>query len=540
MLTPSPTPKIDHTPREYDVFEACIRSRVRDVLAADARVFTTEATGLFDAFLAALPAENRQSHVCHCCRAFVERFGGLVTIRENGRTAPLLWNDDEVPTLYAEAVGRMTRLATSASVTGVFLSSVSMLGTPQTGQWSHMHAILPNSAVLHAPPVLSAEQVAAQKTQDYEMLQRGLAEFPADLCVKAHSLLANGQLFRSDKCVGVAAWLVALHTAREAAKGKDAKNNVVWRAVATAPAGFTHVRTGIIGMLLEDLAQNMDFAQIKRRFDAAMDPLQYMRPTAALSEGNREQAEKIIETLGVAKSLERRFARLDEVTPHALWLPTRSDAPAQTGGVFAHLKTGEKKAPDAVLGAPVVMTYEKFARVVLPDAIAIHYRTPIGLGPFCGLVTAQHADAPPILRWDTPEKRNPVSWYFYSGGSYAKTWDLLPNALVPVTAIALRPERWNGGPSDSGNAVVFLLEGARDVGYQRSGGFFVENLKSVFHEIRRTLEFYMLSAVVSGAKEATACGVALQGSGAHMSNSLTFRVTAKTGIQTDYRLDRWD
>ena len=54
-------------------------------------LFTTEATGLFDAFLRARPFERRGHYECRSCRHFVTTFGGLVTI---DKTGALLVADD--------------------------------------------------------------------------------------------------------------------------------------------------------------------------------------------------------------------------------------------------------------------------------------------------------------------------------------------------------------------------------------------------------------------------------------------------------------
>ena len=77
----------------------------------------------------------------------------------------------------------------------------------------------------------------------------------------------------------------------------------------------------MIGTLLEDLATGMDFATVSARFAAKMHPLKYLRPQAAPRAGNIADAEKIVAKLGIARSLERRFARIDEI--ETLW----TDAP---------------------------------------------------------------------------------------------------------------------------------------------------------------------------------------------------------------------
>ncbi len=523
------------TPDEYDVFLATLRGRVTDVLNAERRVFTTDAEGLFPMYLHHLPMHLVLVHNCYTCRRFLTTYGALVTIDANGRTTPLLWNPDEVPDLYRDSVKALARIVASSKVTGVFFSDAMTWGTPVTGPWTHMAVTPPKELVFGTDSSLrTAEGTSAEKTQDYEMLHRGLAEFPHELCVKAHSLLTNGQLTRSEKHVGMAKWLVDLHAARDAAKGQPAKNNVVWRATATAPAGFCHVRSGMIGTLLEDLASGMDFHVLQRRFNEKMDPLQYQRATAPLSEGNRAQAEKLIADLGVEKSLERRFAKIEDVT--AIWKPDFLHI-IKAGGIFGHLKTGDKVPATQVLGPAVTMTWDKFLRTVIPDAVGIAYHVPHYPKSYFGMVTAVHPDAPPILQWDLPEKRNPVSWYFYVNGSLPQKWNLAAGTRVKVTAICLQPSAWNGGFEHQGNGAYFLLEGARDVGYERSAGFFTETLRSELHPIRATMEAYMMNAVVEGALEATACGIAIQQG---KPSDCVFRVTAKTGIQTDYKIDRWD
>ncbi len=56
------------------------------------------------------------------------------------------------------------------------------------------------------------------------------------------------------------------------------------------------------------------------------------------------------------------------------------------------------------------MTWEKFARTVLPDAETIELYVPAEAAPYVAMVTAANPQAPPILQWDRAERRNPVSW----------------------------------------------------------------------------------------------------------------------------------
>ena len=135
----------------------------------------------------------------------------------------------------------------------------------------------------------------------------------------------------------------------------------------------------------------------------------------------------------------------------------------------------------------------KVPQKVLPEALKIEYLVGYERHPFGAIVTAQDYFAPPILKWDTEQNRNPFSWYVYKGGSFPKNWNLPENAYVEVDGIALQPNLWND-ESDlygSGTSVIFVLHGAKDTGYKGSGSaLFPEVLKSDLREVRSTIEAF--------------------------------------------------
>lgn len=519
----------------YDALLTALRAHFATVTASPVPLFTTDADGLFAALLAALPAEARQHYTCHACRRFVDTYGGLVTIDDAGRSTPLLWDASLAVGIFEAPIAALRRLVTRAKVTGVFLSSDRSWGTPRTGEWVHMAVVPPASMVFKSTAIKNAYQASAEKHEDYGTLCRGLAEFPAAAVEQAHSLLTNGQLYRSEKCIGVAKWLLDLHTARAAEKGK-ARDNVTWRAVATAPTGFCHVRSTMIGTLLEDIAAGLPFATIKARFDGKMSPLQYQRPTAPPSAGNIAQAEKVVAELGAAGALERRFARLADI--QTIWVPTETPAPPPSGGVFGHL-LAQPASPTPIAGAPaVVMTWEKFSRDVLPTAVQIECRIPAGAASFYTFLTATNPDAPPIIQWDREDRRNPVNWYTYSGGSPASQWGLTAGAWVKATALSEFPHRWFGGRADhQGDGILFVLAGAKDTRKGAGLALFPEALRSEFHAVRATIEAFSMRGELSGREDASASGLGFRKG---QPWNVDVRVSPRTGPATVYRIDRWD
>ena len=401
----------DHN-AETDEFPGLLAAVQRRFAAhAEGPLFLTAATGLWTIFLDNIPAEFRALYTCNTCRHFVERHGAAVAIDDKGRLTSALWPAD-APSGFDRAFKKLAEAVTAAEIAEVLISPTKLLGTRVSAPskdgklWSHFYVELPS---VHSHALLSASQVAAERKEDFRMLSRGLSEFPLALVERAHALLNSGTLYRSERCIGVAKWLQGLHRAVAGVPARQ-KDALVWRAAATAPAGFAHVRSGMIGSLLEDLAAGLDAAAVKRRFDEKMDPSQYQRAQVAPAAGNIAQAEKVVNELKAAGALGRRYAKLADITDF-LWQTPVAGPP---GSVFGHL-TPKARPVDKLALPQQTMTWEKFARTVLPEATSIEAQVPATPERFVALVTAVDASAPPILQWDSDAKRNPLSWYYHAG-----------------------------------------------------------------------------------------------------------------------------
>ncbi len=519
-----------HYDSDYDDLLRRVSARFVENIRDGVPLFITDAD-LWDIYLGGFtdPAD-RQHHDCHACRNFLTRFGGLVTIDDTGTITPAFWSADDAPALYTMPVHAMIRVIRRAKVTGVFLSADRVWGLPETGEWHHF-SVTPPPSMLYRGTIQTATQKMAEKHEDFVTVIRALSEFTTAHLELALTLLKSDALYRSEKVLGQAEWLYTLHTSRAETRNGTCKANMIWKAVATAPAGFCHPRSSMIGTLLEDIAAGMSFETVSRRFADKMHPLSYQ---AAPTTGAIAAAEKVVAQLGAAGSLARRFARLDEVV--ALWTPTSAVDVPKSAGVFGYLIPKGKQRPATIMVVPTqTMTWDKFQREVLPTAERIEFRAPAS-GSYSALVTAVHPDAPPILQWDREEQRNPVSWYFWNGGSTAASFGLKAGTFVPVDAITLKPSMWYGGNAHQGSGVMFILSGAHDT-RMAGAAIFPEILRTEFHGIRSVIEAYSRSAEIAGLKEPHAAGIMLDKGSGHW--DVVLRVWAGTHPM-DYRLDRWD
>ncbi|KOS60366.1 hypothetical protein FJQ98_11860 [Lysinibacillus agricola] len=391
----------------YPEFEKNLKSYFDEAISSSNKLFKTNAQGLFDLYLENLPVEAKQHYTCSACIHFIERFGGLVTIDENGIIASAMWDEDVTPPFFKAAVSAMKSVVLNSKVIGVFISDSPILGYPRTGEWNHLSVKVPGE-IVNSFRLQTAGQVMAEKLEEFKMLTNALLDYSIETAEQAVVLLQSEALYRSDRVLGVAEWFKTLHEKRNSVGNNNQKTNIVWLAVATAPAGFCHVRSSMIGTLLDDIASGMSVESVARRFAEKMNPANYMRSQAAPTQNAIVEAEKIVEKLGIANSLLRRYATFEEI-PSFLWENhSEPKVVEQKKGVFSSI-IPKKKATSKVSLPSTVMTWDKFQRTTLPTAenIEVLIDNPSRL---MALVTASDETAPNILHWN-----NSFSWYYHGG-----------------------------------------------------------------------------------------------------------------------------
>lgn len=529
----------------YREWMSRIQARFESITANASSLYISSAQGLWKAYLSGFADDaTRQYHNCWTCQAFVDRFGGLVVVDDSGVAHSALWRVDDAPDLYKPAVQAMLDvLAKAPKVDRPFFSDEAVLGSAEAGGWAHFSLVLPPKFVNNSA-LLAAHQVVAAKTQGRASVRRAIGQYKPEVVKRALTILESDALYRGEAVIGPAQFLAAVHEAMQL-PADYARHNLVWKLVTEAAEGMLHPTSTMISTLLDDLMDtSLGLDDVKRRFAAKMNPLVHRRPQAAPSAGNIVRAEKIVEKLGVQRSLERRFARLHEI--EALWRPPLPSGGEAGGGVFSHLKAKDAKPampPVHASTEATPITYVKFRDTVLPKAESIEAMVTHGNQPFAAFVTALYDDAPPIIKWDRADRRNPFTWYMWGtrqvSGSPPSQWGLR-SGWVKVTAVSRSPAEW-GLPAGNDSvaayrSAMFVLEGAVD---SRDDGnaLFPEFLAPEFHEISSTVEAYSKSAKIHGRDSASASGILVSASG--KPHPLRVRVTAG-GVTQVYNIDRWD
>jgi hypothetical protein len=538
------------TERSFSTFVQRMADRACARLEGGEPLFVTDLCDddrLYRLYLNTLPADARGYHSCNTCKHFFRRWAGLVTIDpDTGLTSAALWDEDTAPDYYRYLISVLREKVEKANVVGSFVTGDAMLGTWKLPgvKWAHFHMKVPKGN-LHKDRLLAPHEKAARIDENTRAVWRALEEYDLKYLNQAVTILESGDLYRGDQILGGVKWLRDLQDTVGGIRGKKRKNNIIIRRVATAPEGFCHPRSGMAGTLLDDLANGTPLRVAKQRFEEKMHPLKYQRPTAAPKAGNIDRAEAIVERLGIAPSLERRIATVEDIKEWVWRQPeprrTRAKKKAERGGVFNDLKAPARKpARPQHSGTPAQggnITWAKFSSQVLPKANRVQVILRGRSHDFFTLCEAVHPEAPPILQWDHEHCRNTMSWYVWSGGSTAADYGLQTGVWLDIEGFILKPCNWFGNRHHSHKDAIVIIKDAWDQKAGNAGsGLFPEILKGELHEVRSTIEAYSRSHGMSYDEGDMACGLGISD---HGLKTADVKVTTDYG-DTIYRIDRWD
>lgn len=542
-ITPPPAAPTKRTPDPFDEFAAVVRGTFSMRQHAQRFMAAVEPGLLWRLFLEGFESDReRQIHNCHCCRRFVEQYGNLVTINDEGYARSIVWDVGATPRLYQPSVIAMVDAIDRAGIAGAHYSTETQWGNGPTYDakrdcsWSHFAVENKHTVQLTTQ---SVDQLSADCRERVAMVGRALSDWSQATVQRAVTILEADQLTRAEKVIGPARWLLTLHETVVSVKDRRRRDALLWKVVDAAPPAFAHIRGSMLATLLDDLAAGKPHADVARAFASKMDPLKYQRPTAAPSEGQIRAAEQLVQQLDSANAFKRRMARMEDIAEW-MWRPRDPKRSVTEDGVFAHLKTQAPEPAHYVSGSTII-TWDKFERTVLPNVSTMEYHVPrAGYLALLQLTTAADASAPPILQWDREDRRNPVAWYCYSQGSPPARFNLPPGAWVAVTGVTRLPARWHHSPNEHyGDGVVLVLAGAYDT-QPGAAAIFPEMLRSEYHGARHVIEAHSQRTQLVGVPPlaGAVAGIDIRKGGSPLGRTM-IRVMVG-GVASTYIIDRWD
>lgn len=347
---------------------------------------------VWEAYLAAFPEgtnpifRKRPEHDGSYDRATIRRIGNVVSL--DGKT---IWDAPDLEYPYDVVTATIAELLHGRQITGIFRASkretmIGRISSPEAlpgggvHTWNHFYA-----SVADRHRVESPTEAMGEAATTVAVMRRGLAEIKPEALSAILEMIDGNVLYRGAEFRPAVAEFRKLQR-----RGGDP-----WRNVASPVARF---RNTVIGTLAVDLSDGVDEDAAVAAFEKKVAPDNYKRPTALITKGMVDQALKTIQSLDLEPALDRRYARLSDVSVNdILWVSNTAKAKLRDG-VAALLA-------DAVVARPAktdpeAITVDKFLADVLPKSqtceALVEGRHRKNL---VSITAPQHADATPLFKW---------------------------------------------------------------------------------------------------------------------------------------------
>lgn len=438
---------------QFHSFGKTVRQKFAEMLTADT-LFTVKSDRdeIWRRYLAAFPPgsdpmfRKRTEHDCSCCRRFIRAAGNVIAITDGIRTT--VWDVyNELASPYKEVAHAMSSYILSLPVEGLFITKFPKAGDEFTretvdGQvirWEHFSAEIPEKFLAKEPGTKIGAALAA-----HDVLKRGITELSPEVVATVIDLIDNNALYRgSEHRSALASFQMlqnrvmilavnAIQSDRDSALrnlrgGYHAAQDLFWE-LHSQPAA--KIRNTAIGTLLQDLSEGKELEASVKAFEAKVAPENYKRPTALITPRMIEDAMKVMTELDLEPALQRRHAKLTDVSVGSvLWVD--NSVKGRLKGGIADLLHEEVK--------PSAFDPKDAKQITIDDFLKLTHRNGIRLyidnnmpPHFVSLTAPVHPGVKSLFKWN-----NDFAWS-YEGNVTDSIKDKVRKAGGKVEGVALR------------------------------------------------------------------------------------------------------
>lgn len=420
----------------FHLFASAVRARFDDLSSEMLFVVNSDRDAIWQAYLDAFPEgtnpifRERTEHDCSCCRAFIRDIGAVVAI-QNGAVATV-WDLNGLPHPYQTVADAMSEHVKALAIRDVFLTKNAQRGTEKsieimngaTHEWRHFAVRAPQQFITSD---VDTKQGDLRTT--FAVLKRGVTELTPEAIATVADLIADNAIYRGAEFKAAVNEFRSVQSRVMAAPDESARDLVIWSAIGSPAARF---RNTVIGTLVQDLSSGDDLDRAVRAYETKVAPTNYKRPKALITKAMVEQAMKTIHDLGLEHALERRHARLSDVSVNSVLFVDNSVQGKMKGGIEGLLMKEVKPAPFDPDKAEEIGV-DRFVAEILPKTTGLQaYLENTALGNFVSLTAPVHEDSKSLFRWG-----NDFAWS-YDGDVADSIKERVKRAGGMVEGVAMR------------------------------------------------------------------------------------------------------
>lgn len=395
---------------QFPVFSKSVHDRFTAL--SEGELFKVDVGDIFASYLAAFPEgtnpifRERTEHDCNCCKNFIRNLGTVVSIRDDNTIATVWDNWQDLPEPYATVGQRLQQLVQQAPIVGIFRTTEAQYGHEKNRDnhdlsivWHHFYGRTSRKHQSRTP----AKDIGRISTMR-GVFKRGLEELSVSDLETVMDLINDGSLYRGAEHKNAVREFIAIQRKWLEAADREA---FIWANVRNPAAGF---RNTVIGTLVTDLSKGVDLEDAVRMFESKVAPQNYKRSKALITPKMVEGAMEKLRDLDLESAVERRHAKLSDVSVNdVLWV--NRDAASQMKDGIEGMLLGE-----AAKQAPAKIDPDKAQKIRMDDFLAniVPNATSIDLllqgrhlGNFMSITAPAREDTGRLFQWD-----NDFAWSY--------------------------------------------------------------------------------------------------------------------------------
>ena len=388
-------------------------------------------------------------HNCNTCHSFFKRYSNVVAISEDLKVMSLFDCYELVPEEYRNSFMILSKKLKKAAIKDTFIETLDNLRVFSYGgstkprqetyrlgiqenvkvytqeeaakfgvvtpgvayKFQHYSLLIPGSFISNSSE--SVEALSAITRTSKELLKRALDEIPVDTLELVVDLINQGSLLDGTTHLHkVEAMIPLAREYQDLPKSKE--DNWCW--IKSSDFKYSRFRNELIGVLCTELAQGKELNKACEDWNKRVDPSNYMKATAPITQRQINEAMKFAQENGYEASFIRRCAVLDDIKVSDILHANSGDGKIQPVSVFSGLKPTTTRHKRSEFSGISEVPIEKFMKDILPGCQSVEVFLTSGHSRnFVTLTTPVDNDSKPIFKWN-----NNFSWT-YNGNLAGKS-----------------------------------------------------------------------------------------------------------------------
>lgn len=360
---------------------------------------------VYQTYLASFPEgtnpiyRERTEHDCSCCRNFIKNLGSVVAIIDGKLQSVWTGMGAEYP--YNVVAEALAELVENSAIEGIFRTAERSYGASSTNElldngkvktWNHFYGVV---ASRHFSK--QTAQVRGEYATTVAVFKRGLDELKPEAFETVLDLIAAKNLYRGEEFLTSIQQFQAMQQLYLSLSTYQHKELFVWTQAGNMASRF---RNTAIGTLVQDLSAGMELEAAVRSFETKVAPTNYKRTTALITPAMIKQAMDTINEMGLEGALERRFAKLSDVSVNNVLWVDNSVQGQMKGGIEALLMDAVAVPALPVQQKAEDIGIEDFMSNVLPLAKSMSVFVKGSMqNQFMSLTAPVHADVNLLFKW---------------------------------------------------------------------------------------------------------------------------------------------